>query len=159
MSWSLSHERQASAVSSIRAPTTEGSVGAGRPMSAAAQRIANPTCSSAVTVNVAVMVESETSTGTPALIAIWFGPPKVRPHEPVLGSRRELEVHLHRALDALDQTQDLVGGIESDGMVALSLGERHRIGHADAAAVRREHRLENERPGPVPALAAKRRGR
>src|SRR5690349_1784245 len=79
MSWSLSHERHASAVSSIRARTPAGSVGAGRCMSAAAHRMANPACSSAATVKVAVMVESETSTGTPALIAIWFGPPNVRP--------------------------------------------------------------------------------
>ena len=95
--------------------------------------------------NAARIVESSTTVGTPALTAIWLGPPNVRPpvvsaeqrpDQPVLGPRRELELELDLARDALDQPQQLVRASQPEVVAALALGERHRVDQSDAGRSR-----------------------
>jgi hypothetical protein len=80
MSCSASHEAQASAVSSIRPRTSSGAVGStASRRSTGAQRSEKPMRSPSRTEKDARIVESSTSTGTPARTAMRLGPPKVRP--------------------------------------------------------------------------------
>jgi len=82
--------------------------------------------------------------------------PEERPHEPVLGPRRELHLKLDRPRDALDEAQDLVRRVAPEVVAALAGREGHGVDQAHAAGRGGEDRLDDERAGQVAALGGRR---
>ena len=82
----------------------------------------------------------------------FVGLAEERPHEAVLGPRRELHRQLDRAGDTLNLAQQLVRRVEAERMAALSLCERERVAQHHRAGPGRERRLEHEGVRQVAAL-------
>src|SRR5439155_20030342 len=78
--------------------------------------------------------------------------------EPVLSAGRKLEQELDRSGDALDRAQQLMRRVVAEVVTALPLGEGERVGQRHTARLRREGRLDDERPRQIAALARERAG-
>ena len=119
--------------------------------------------------NVADIVESAITVGTPELITTWLGPPNVRPPlsvarnsgltSPYSGLGASCSCELHLAHDPLDEAQDQVRRAQSELVMALAFGEHHRVGQLHPPGLRRKGRLDHERPREVAPLAAIRAAR
>ena len=111
------------------------------------------------------IVESATSTGTPARTAIRFGPPKVRPPpsscrksgltSPYSRPRRELHLELDRAGDRPRPSAAPRAGRRARARAPRwPSRERHRVAQPHDAVVGAERGLDHERAGDVAPLGA-----
>ena len=91
---------------------------------------------------------------TPERPSTGLGLPEQRLDQPVLGPRRQLQLEFDLTGDALDQAEQQVRGAHPELVVALSFGERHRVGQFHRAGLGRERRLDHQGAVDVAALAA-----
>ena len=155
MSCSASHERQPATVSSIRAATRSGAKGSGGGPSGGDHCKANPRRSPAMTANLARIVESSSEQSTPELKTIWFGPAerpspafglaKQRLDQPVLRSRRQLQLELNLTGHTLHHAQQLMRSCHPELVMALTFGERHRVSQLHGPGLGGESRLDHQR--------------
>ena len=156
MSCSVSQDRQPSTVSSIRAATRRrrgsGALPAlGRRPSGAR----SPTLSPSLTVkrgaHRAALDLGRDAGAHDDLVraaeraAAVLGLAEERPHEAVLGPRRELHDEVDRARDTLDRAQELVRRVEPEVVAALPSAKASASRRRTLPVVGRERRLEDER--------------
>jgi hypothetical protein len=85
--------------------------------------------------------------------------PDERAHEAELRARGELDVERDRALHADHEAQQLVRHRPAEVVLAVAGRERQRVEQAHPAAIGREGRLGDERPGHVAPADRRRLGR
>ena len=156
-------------MSSMRAATCAGAQGTGRSLygRGPAQPEADPLALAhrEGRVHRRVLDEGRDAGGDGDLVGAAEGAPAVvlhaeqRPHQPVLGPRRELHLQLDAARHALDEAQHLVRRVAPEVVAALPGGEGHRVDQAHAAGRGGEGGLDDERARQVAALRGARPGR